>query len=154
MENLPNTDNSLTKVGYKYEVKLGKGCKVFSAEPFASKFKNLGEVVIMSHAFDDYQPCAQDCMDLLGNLSNLLQQASDRKYVIASKINPIHDDLASKNDDRSGWHEQDVLKMFLADAKVLRDDNLIKWEVCATVSVEHTHGVDLRSAPANQPIFI
>lgn len=116
---------------YVYETRLEFGCELFGVEPFKSSAKNIGEMIISSKWFDDYQPCAQNAIEMLDILKTFLDQLTNERFVVMSQINPHHDPTYLDKSDISEteWPQNVIMKMFIVNS-----DKLKRGEVAYTIS--------------------
>lgn len=145
-QELPSTNE-----GFVFNVVIDKTCELFLEEPFKSKIPNAGEISIDSGWFAEHRFCQDDVARLLVSLSQQLRKITGKRYVIASKYNPMHDEEAEdeENDGFGPWEERDVLKMYLADADRLKNENAIECSVTAVIRAQLN--VSLDSAPTLFP---
>ena len=127
-----------TNEGFVYNVVVDKSCELFSAEPYRSQLPNVGEISIDSEWFGDHRHCQDDVARLLVSFSHQLRQITGKRYVIATKYNPMHDEDADEVEDLGfgPWEERDVLKMYLADAERLKNENAIDCSVTAVIRAD------------------
>lgn len=128
----PERPSSINE-GFIYTVTITKECELFEAEPLKSQVQNFGEMTIESNWFTRHQDCQEDAINLLTSCSKIMRHVSGRKFIIATKINPCHDDDYNQEKDPDPWDAAIVLKMFLCDSEILRNENRIDGTVTAVV---------------------
>lgn len=134
-----------TEPCFLYEVKLSRS-EIFDVPPFTA-FRQVGEMLITSELFAEYEDCVQDCYEMLNAFALKLKEADDREWIVATKINPLHDPAHDGSKVTEEWTPDIVLKLYLAEAVPLREEKVIKSTISATISVDQ--GVDVNTAPAN-----
>lgn len=140
-----------TDVFFAYEVKLSQS-ELFDHPPFSLMFKQIGEMIITSDNFAEYEECVQDCYEMLNVYAQKLKTINRGTcdYIIATKINPLHDPAHDGSKVSEQWTEDMVLKLYLAEAAPLKEEKVIKSTISATILV--TQEVDVRSASATSLI--
>lgn len=132
-----NSDQDLsfsTNDGFVYEVVADSTFELFQVEPYRTAMPKVGELTIESEFFNDHRLCQDDVSRLLVSLATQLRQVTGKRYVIATKYNPMHDEEVDEEDTGFGpWEEATVLKMYLADAAKLKNDNAIDSSVTAII---------------------
>lgn len=141
---ISNFTSTETDVFFGYEVKLSRS-EIFD-RPIFQNLKNVGEMIITSGLFEEYHDCVQDCYEMLNEFASHIKE-TDNQFIIATKINPLHDPMHDGSEVTEDWEPEMVLKMYLADAKTLREEQTIKSTISAIVSVQQD--VDLRTAKAS-----
>jgi len=111
--------------GFEYEIRIDKDADLFKVEPFSSDIPNFGEMIIQSEWFDDHAACKDDCSQLLLSLSMATRAVSDKKLVLATKINPMHSPDFDGDLRGETWEASWVMKIFVADRVALKEQNLI-----------------------------
>ena len=140
-----NFTSTETDVFFVYEVKLSQS-ELFDYPPFTA-FKQIGEMIITSQPFEEYNDCVQDCYEMLNQFAGKLKTILDNDYIVATKINPLHDPMHDGSKVAETWTPDMVLKMYLAEAIPLREEKIIKADISAIISVDQD--VDVRSASAH-----
>jgi hypothetical protein len=143
-----NFTSTETDVFFEYEVKLSRS-EIFDRPLFAN-LKNVGEMIITSEIFAEYNDCAQDCYEMLNEFSKHLRGVGDKQYVIATKINPLHDPAHDGSKVSEDWIPETIIKMYLADAVALREEKTIHATISAVINVRQD--IDLRSLNARSQI--
>lgn len=135
-----------TNEGFIYTVTIDATLELLQTA-WADKLPHAGEITIESEFFLDHVECQDDVQKLMVSLAASLRKVTGKRYVIATKYNPMHDEEANEdevNDPGFGpWEETMVLKMYLADAMRLKHENAIDSSV--TVLIKATQKVSLAS---------
>lgn len=126
---------SFINEGYCYEATVSGACELFKYEPLKSEIKNFGEMEIISKWFSSHQDCEEDAVNMLASFGKLLSIVTRKRYVIATKINPIHD-ADYDGTQYEDWEPEMVMKMYLADKKVLQEEQEIESTVMLTIKAK------------------
>ena len=122
---------------FEYETHLISGCKLFDAEPFKSAVSNMAAMVIKSKKYTNFEECRDDATQLIATFASLLEQVTDKKYVVMTKLNPMHDDLTADETvaEKEGWEKNLVLRVYAADSQLIKTENLLRFTIFANVRV-------------------
>jgi hypothetical protein len=107
---------------YFYDIKIGKDANMLKTGIFANVLKNCGEVIINSKSFESYSECEKILSKLLSSLSTIEARASNKSFVIFTKINPILENSSSASVE--SWDRQTVLKAYVAESEALKKSQL------------------------------
>jgi hypothetical protein len=138
----PLPKHESTNDGFVYDVRVTSECPLLK-----NHFAKFNEMAISSNWFSDDNECIQDAINMLTAFAKKLRPLTGRKYMIATKLNPLHDDEYDKEIDVNEWDEPTVLKMFLADTEILKEELRIETSVYAIVKVSPK--INLAQAQAN-----
>lgn len=127
------SESPSTNEGYVYFVQIDISNEFFQSDPIKSIIPKFGEMMIDSEWFADHRECQEDAAQLLISFANHMRRLTGRKYVIATKVNPMHDELSKPDESFAPWDETMVLKMYLTDAQRLKEDSVIDSSIMATV---------------------
>ena len=127
------TSTEAENLGFIYEIRVDGECELFSKEPLKSSLQQVGEMTILSNWFPEHKECAQDAANIMHAFSRLLAVATGKKYIIATKINPLHDLDFNPETAVDQWDELTVMKMYVADSKILKKNNVIASHILGTV---------------------
>lgn len=127
------TKSPSTNEGYAYFVQVDITNEFFKSDSTKEIIFNFGEMVIESDWFADHRECQEDAAQLLISFANQMRAITGRRYVIATKMNPLHDETSRNDGSFAPWDESMVMKMYLTDAARLRADNMIDSSIMVTV---------------------
>lgn len=141
-----------TNDGFVYEVIADSTFELFQSPRFKALMPNAGEMTIESDFFDDHVACLADLQQLLASFANQLRQMTGKRYVIATKYNPLHDVEPDEHEDAGfgPWEDAMVLKMYLADATRLKNENAIDSSMSATVRAKQRVSFDSATPQVSQ----
>lgn len=121
---------------FNYTVRMAGDLQAIVQGPMVAALENTGELVVSSGEFNDYDSCINAVSRLLSSLSAAVTQKNGRSYVIVSKKNPIFDDSPDEPDlSTEGWDRLTVLRLYVADAEVLKQQSTISYLASADVKV-------------------
>ena len=126
---------------FNYTVRMNGDLQALGAGPMVKVMANTSELVVSSAEFDDYEKCVEVASRLLSTLCSAITRKNGRTYVIVSKKNPLFDD---PQDDTSteGWDRLTVVRLYGADAEVLKEKSVISCLASADIKVAE-HAVDV-----------
>ena len=134
--------------GFVYEVKITAGCELLKAEPLKSSLENFGELTIISEWFSDHVECVDDVAVMLQQFSGLISALTGRGHIIATKMNPMHnEDFDGEMELLEDWDGGTIMKMYVADTKVLKSESRIVSYVTGIVRTADNIDLDLAVAP-------
>lgn len=124
-----------SNIDFSYEIIVKSNCPMFASEPFKSEMKNLNEMVITSLPFSDHLKCSSELINALSGFMEILERITDIRYVLATKINPMHQEnyVESEDNIKEGWDETIVLNIHVADADALNERSTVVSSVSAIV---------------------
>lgn len=131
-----------TNEGFVYNVIVDKTCELFEAEPYMTLIPKTGEISIDSDWFETRQTCQDDVGEMLVSFAKRLRSLTGKRFVIATKYNPMHDAESEADDGFGPWDESVVLKMYLADSVRLKNENAIDCSITATIRVAQKVSLD------------
>ena len=131
-----STSIDFPNVGFIFHLKISPKCEIFNMEPLKSSLNNLREIDIVSEWFKEHDLCNDECSNVLVQFANLLKPITKKQYIIASKFNPLHDDNITDFDpslSQEEWTDNMIMRMYLADAQLLKEENVILSRATAII---------------------
>jgi hypothetical protein len=123
-------------IHYTYDVKIAQGSELLREEMLGEHFPSIGELVVTSRLFDDYEVCEKAFTGLLSVLCAANTQATKKNHVIVTKSNPIHAEGAVVHPEEN-WDKYTVMRAFVADAEALQAKTL-KFNIIGQIKVDPT----------------
>ena len=137
---------SFINEGFFYEVVVSSECEIFNANPVKVEIRNFAEMEIKSKWFSDHIECEEDAFQMLTSFAKLLRTITGKTYVIATKLNPKHEDDYDGSEDAL-WEDVDVMKMYVAEAAALKEQATIISSVMLLIKAKPK--IDLLVTQAN-----
>lgn len=134
---------------FTYTVRFAGDLRDLVRGPMIEALENTSELVITSGEFTDYDGCIAAVSRLLSSLSSALSQKNGRAYVIVSKKNPIFDDENVELESTDGWDRFTVLRLYVADSEILKQQSTLTYLASADVKVSES-AIDLIRNYASQ----
>ena len=123
---------------FKYVVRVTTPLtQLVQDESMAKALDNADELMVVSNNFGNYDECITIASRLLSSLSVAAAKNNEKSYVIVSKKNPsmIEEDAASESAEQ--WDKFTVLRLYLADAEVLKEKSKLDCLATADIKVSN-----------------
>lgn len=127
---------------FTYTVRMAGDLQSLVQGRMVAAMENTGELVVSSGNFESYDGCINAVSRLLSSLSSAVTEKSGRAYVIVSKKNPAFDDDVEEPTMAEGWDRFTVLRLYVADAEVLKEKSTLTYMASADIKVAES-AVDL-----------
>lgn len=134
-----------TNEGFVYSILISDDNPILS-----SLIPNFGEMMIESMWFADHIECRDDLVNLLDGMKKKMTLATGRKFIIATKLNPMYDPAFDGNleEYKDDWDDIMVCKCFIADAERYHEEGILDSTILAVIKGEAK--VDLSREQANR----
>lgn len=124
---------SSTNEGFVFDIKVETASELFNQGPLSELVPNFGEMIIESEWFERHQDCQDDVARLLTSIAHIMRTETEKKFAIATKINPCHDIDYIAADDPDPWNPTIVMRMYLCDYDLLKNEMIVDSHITATI---------------------
>lgn len=133
----------MTPALYTYNVRIKQGAEIVSTGPLAAVLPSCNEISISSKPFKTYELCEKSLSNLLASLSTAEAKVSAKNFVIVTKLNPL---LQEKPLVDPEWDKNTVLRAYIADSTVLKEQSSLKYSMMGQILVSQEI-IGLKKAP-------
>lgn len=121
---------------YLYNARLAMGCELFEVAPISEELQNLAELIVTSKYFESADECSDMAIKFMSTLANLLEQITDTKYVVVTKMNPLYDkDKRELEKGEANWDDYTITRYFVVEAEAFKKDGKLNYTISSRVSL-------------------